>query len=357
MTKMKTVLVDFTRLAEKCGFGEIADNYSKNLMAYLPIEDMHFILLVKEKYKGIMGDGVDYVSVEHLNHDLRALKMPIDLWHTTDQLFIKRKRNKKMLNIFTIHDLNFLHEKKGIHRLKTLWKMRWRVKHSDCITVISNYVKEDLLAHVNIGNKPLHVIYNGIKDSETDQQKNPKFVKEGERFFFTIGQTRAKKNFHVLIPMMKYLPEYKLFICGRAYSRDYHQLETLIQETGVSNVFLTGEISNEEKNWMYAHCEAFLFPSRLEGFGLPVLEAMRHKAKVFSSQFTSLPEVCKDHATYFDSYDPEDMATLVKTGVRNWDKNSQEAKDAQAYSQGFTYQRYTKTYLNLYRKMLGLELL
>lgn len=145
--------------------------------------------------------------------------------------------------------------------------MKWRVKHSDCITVISNYVKEDLLAHIHIGNKPLHIIYNGIKDSETDIQQKPKFIMDDSHFFFTIGQTRAKKNFHVLIPMMKYLLDYKLFICGKAYSNYYHQLEVLIQETGVNNVFLTSEISNEEKNWMYGHCDAFLFPSRLEGFG------------------------------------------------------------------------------------------
>lgn len=46
------------------------------------------------------------------------------------------------------------------------------------------------------------------------------------------------------------------------------------------NVIIAGEITNEERNWMYAHSEAFLFPSRLEGFGLPVLEAMRYNCKV-----------------------------------------------------------------------------
>lgn len=354
---MKTVLIDFTRLAEKCGFGEIADNYSRNLMKIPSIKDMHFVFMVKEKDKGIAGNKVDYVSVEHLNHDLKKLHTPIDLWHTTDQLYIKRKHRQGMLNLFTIHDLNFLHEKKGIHRIKTLWKMKWRIRHSDEITVISNYVKNDLLAHINIGNKPLHVIYNGIKDSEIDLQEKPSFIKDDRHFFFTIGQTRAKKNFHVLIPMMKYLPEYKLFICGKPYSSYYNRLEALIQETGVNNVFLTGEISNREKNWMYAHCDAFLFPSLLEGFGLPVLEAMRFNAKVFSSRYTSLPEVCKDHATYFDSYEPKNMANLVREETQKWQRDSEEAKKAREYSQTFTYSKYTTQYLNLYRQMLGLPLL
>lgn len=352
---MKTVLIDFTRLAEKCGFGEIADNYSKNLAKLENIKDMHFVFLVKEKDKGIVGNTVDYVSVEHLDQDLKKLNRKIDLWHTTDQLYIKRKRQKGMLNIFTIHDLNFLHEKKGIHRIKTLWKMKWRIKRSDCITVISEYVKKDLLSHIHVGKKPLHVIYNGIKDTDTEQQEKPKFIHDNQPFFFTIGQTRAKKNFQSLIPMMKFLPEYKLYICGKPYEKYIHHLEALKEEWATENVIFTGEISNAEKNWMYAHCKAFLFPSLLEGFGLPVLEAMRFNTKVFASQYTSLPEICKNHATYFDSYIPEEMAATVREGIGKWEKDSTEAKEAREYSLSFTYDKYTTAYLNLYRKMLGIS--
>ena len=351
---MKNILIDFTRLAEKCGFGEIADNYSQELISISDIQDMHFIFLVKEKHKGFAGNNVDYVSVEHLAHDLRKLNKKIDLWHSTDQLFIKRKHKKGMKNILTIHDLNFLHEKKGIHRLKTLWKMKWHIRRSDYITVISEYVKDDLLNHIDIGNKPLDVIYNGIKDTDLELQKKPEYIKDDKKFFFTIGQTRAKKNFKTLIPMMKFLPEYKLYICGKPYSKHYYELQRIKEEWGTENVIFTGEISNAEKNWMNAHCEAFLFPSLLEGFGLPVLEAMRFNAKVFSSRFTSLPEVCKNHATYFDSYVPEEMAATVKAGIAQWSKDSEEAKAAREYSLGYTYSKYTQTYINLYKKMLGI---
>ena len=100
-------------ISGKVHFGEIADNYSQQLISISDIQDMHFIFLVKEKHKGFAGNNVDYVSVEHLAHDLRKLNKKIDLWHSTDQLFIKRKHKKGMKNILTIHDLNFLHEKKG----------------------------------------------------------------------------------------------------------------------------------------------------------------------------------------------------------------------------------------------------
>ena len=83
---MKNILIDFTRLAEKYGFGEIADNYSQQIISFPDIEEMHFIFLVKEKYKGFAESNVDYVSVEHLTHDLRKLNKKIDLWHSTDRL-------------------------------------------------------------------------------------------------------------------------------------------------------------------------------------------------------------------------------------------------------------------------------
>lgn len=109
---MKYVLVDLTRYQDKCGFGEIANNVGEYLKGGI-IDDIHFTILVQEKYKGVLGDAVDYVTVEHLDKDLKALEHKIDLWHTTDQLFIKRRHAKGMINLLTVHDLNFLFAKKG----------------------------------------------------------------------------------------------------------------------------------------------------------------------------------------------------------------------------------------------------
>lgn len=82
---MKYVLIDLTRYQDKCGFGEIANNVGEHLKGGI-IDDIHFTVLVLEKYKGVLGDAVDYVTVEHLDKDLKALGHKIDLWHTTDQL-------------------------------------------------------------------------------------------------------------------------------------------------------------------------------------------------------------------------------------------------------------------------------
>ena len=348
---MKHVLVDLTRYKEKCGFGEIANNMGELLKDGI-IDDVHFVVLVKKEFKGVLGNAVDYVTIEHIDSDLKALGYKIDLWHTTDQLFIARKHTKGMINLLTIHDLNFLYEKKGIHRIKTLLKLKWFVKRSDCITVISEYVKQDLLSYVNMGNKPLHVIYNGIQDTTHNPQAKPAFITDDKKFFFTIGQTRKKKNFQALIPLMKYFPDHKLYICGKKYRKYIGELENLKDSCHADNVYITGEITDEERNWMYAHSEAFLFPSLFEGFGLPVLEAMRYNCKVFSSRYTSLPEICKNHASYFDSFDAKEMAKTIQEGLKDWNKNGKEAIAAKEYSMEYNYPRYLSQYISLYKKLL-----
>lgn len=350
---MKTVLIDFTRYNDKSGFGEIARNLGKHLSTGV-IDDIRFVALVKEKQKGVLGDKIAYVTLENMKQDIKDLGFKIDLWHTTDQLFIKRRHCKGMVNLLTVHDLNFLFEKKGIHRLKALLKLKWFIKRSDCITVISEYVKQDLLSHINIGSKPLRVIYNGIKNTTTEPQVRPSFIHDDKKFFFTIGQTYKKKNFQKLIPMMKYFPDYNLYICGKKFHKYIGELETIKDQCHAGNVYLTGEISDEERNWMYANCQAFLFPSRLEGFGLPVLEAMRYHCKVFASTHTSLPEICKEHATYFDSLNPEDMAKTIKSELPKWDKDGKQAEAAMEYSLKYNYSTYIKQYIALYKELLHL---
>ena len=282
--------------------------------------------------------------------------MHIDLWHATDQQFHLRGGDRKTIQLLTVHDLNFLREKSGLHRWRHIVQLWWRMRKSDHLTCISHYVKDDILAHYRIGDKALDVIYNGIAAHEDGQQQRPSFVADkDEPFFFAIGQIREKKNFQTLVPMMHYFPHHRLYICGDDHFAFAQQLRQLIDEQGEGRVVLTGKIKDEEKRWLYAHAQAFLFPSRLEGFGIPVLEAMRFRCKVFSSRYSCLPEVCDRHATYWDDYSPEAMAATVCQGLSTWRKDSEAAIAAQRYSEEFSYERYAQQYIGLYRQLLDAQ--
>ena len=62
--------------------------------------------------------------------------------------------------------------------------------------------------------------------------------------------------------------------------------------------------------------------------------------------------MCKEHATYFDSFDPDVMAATVRRGLATWDRTSAEAVAAREYSRKFTYDKYVKQYIALYKELL-----
>jgi len=113
------------------------------------------------------------------------------------------------------------------------------------------------------------------------------------------------------------------------------------------NVRVMLGIDESAKAWLLGHCEAFLFPSLAEGFGLPPLEAMYFGAPVFLSRLTSLPEIGGSQAAYFDDFSPHSMRATIDRGLprlkaqrddirrraRQFDWNACVAKYAQLYGE------------------------
>jgi glycosyltransferase involved in cell wall biosynthesis len=79
------------------------------------------------------------------------------------------------------------------------------------------------------------------------------------------------------------------------------------------NVRVLLGIDEAAKAWLLDHCEAFVFPSLAEGFGLPPLEAMYFGAPVFLSRLTSLPEIGGSQAAYFDDFSPRSMRATIES--------------------------------------------
>lgn len=349
MEKKKNVVVDFKYLHVPCGFGNIADNYMPRLLSR-PHRGINYILIVPDDYQGPTLPDVDYIRCSHISSDLRKLHKHVDLWHVTSQMSYFPYYAPGTIKLLTVHDLNFLVEKKGIHMLKHLWRLRLKVALSDYVTSISEFSKTVLHDYVPAADN-VQVIYNGISDMSQTDEKRPAFADGDDKFFFALGQILEKKNFQKLVPMMHFLPGYKLFICGDDRFPYAAKLRQIIEEKGEGRVVLAGTITNEEKKWLYKHCQAYFFPSTLEGFGIPGIEALQMGAQVFASQKGSLPEILADNAFYFDSFDPEKMAATVKHGL----ESPKDVEKMKRHAATFSYDTYTNKYISLYKQLLGME--
>ncbi|MBQ0156550.1 MAG: glycosyltransferase [Bacteroidales bacterium] len=350
----KEILIDLMDLHEHSGFGEIERMYA-NIFSKLDVPDMHFNFLVRSNQMNAYGDKVGYLEHRSIYKIFPFLLRRFDLWHSVHQLYRECPRNKTTKRILTIHDLNFLYEKNEKKAKKYLNAVCDKINNAHHLVAISNFAKEEVLKNCKMKEeKPFDVILNGVRDTSNDNKTKPSFMKPDRKFLCAVGAVREKKNIHVLLDMMKYLPEYELYVCGSTAGEYAEKLKERIKTENISNVTITGTITDEEKNWLYDNMEALMFPSRLEGFGLPIIEAMHFKKAVFSSPYSSLPEICSTHAYVWKELDPEYMATLVREKITEFYADPSHAEAEKEYANTYSYERHIKGYIALYRRMLGL---
>lgn len=350
---MKRLLIDLLSLRDpNSGFGEVSRNYLAAFSA-LDIRDFETTLLLPSGYPAeeLEAKGFRVVRYADIYKFLPRLLPKFDLWHSTNQFF--RALRPDVPQILTLHDLNFLHEKSPRKQEKYLRRTMRRAHHATRLVTISDYVARDACRHLDLGDRRPQVIYNGVENITGHAESRPAFVREGRPFFFAIAQVRKKKNFHVLVPMMRRFPDYDLFICGSKSTPYAASIEQEAQRLGLPNVSLPGVLTAEEKVWVYRHCSAFFFPSLLEGFGLPVVEAMQFGRPVFISSRTSLPEVAGGHAFVWEDFETDAMADLVSDRLATFSPESPAAREMIAYATtNFTYEKNVQAYLSLYRELL-----
>ncbi len=352
--KKLSVLIDLDRLKDlNTGLGQVALFFGEGI-SRVKDKRFKFTLLVPRKFEGYFGDLVDYEVVSLKRRYFPSLCRKYDLWYALHQDSAYFPSDSKTPYILTIHDLNFLGEKspaKAKSRLKILQK---KVDRATAITVISKFTEGVVRENLQVGETPIHMIYNGVKVKTFGQVSRPAFAPEGD-LLFSIGVIQMKKNLGVLLEFMQQLPEnYKLIMAGNNSSAHAEELQQRINALGLSErIILPGTISEEDKFWMYNHCKAVLFPSRFEGMGLPPIEAMRFGKPVFASTFSSIPEVCDKYAYYWKTFEPEEMARFFLYNMEAFDKDKSLPEVLKQYSLKFSWETNLNEYLELFRTITG----
>ncbi|SHI63287.1 glycosyltransferase family 4 protein [Flavobacterium terrae] len=289
-----------------------------------------------------------YTSLQR--HKLFRIKTKYDVWHSLNQNTKIEPGFKPKKYILTIHDVNFVEEHSSDmdHPKNKLFIEK--LNRADVITYISNFAKEQTHQYFKVPNVEEKIIYNGNPIvSDLDCSGFAPNVPIDKPFFFSLGDFIERKNFHSIVKMMKLLPDFNLIISGNNNKEYGNYIRKVIENENLINVFLTGKISDIAKTYYMKNCEAFLFPSIREGFGLPPIEAMYFGKPVFLSTKTSLPEIGGDVAFYWDNFAPEYMKETLLNKLSIYSKNKQnfdqKIRERAAF---FDWNKAAQEYLNLY---------
>lgn len=349
------ILVDLGKLTDLySGLGQVSLHFGRALAEENNgrFELTYLIPKGTEKY---FEDGVNFEYLSFKNRYLPFLGKKYDLWHAIhqDSAYMPGARNTSYL--LTIHDLNFLEEKsagKAQIRLKRLQK---KVERAKAITCISKFTEKAVKQKLELNNKPVSTIYNGVEDITNFPKQRPAFLQKNEPFLLAMGVIKEKKNFHVLVDFLAALPtKYKLILAGNKTDNYSKEIEELAAKKGLKDRFIVcGTVSPSEKAYLYANCEAFLFPSKCEGFGLPVIEAMQFGKPVFLSTYSSLPEIGGLHAFYWQNFDPDYMAAFFTESMKYFYETPYMAAHMIEYAKGFSWNKNAAQYLDLYSQLLN----
>jgi glycosyltransferase involved in cell wall biosynthesis len=223
--------------------------------------------------------------------------------------------------VLVLHDLSFLHYPSFIpwqHRLYYRLYMKRFLKKAKHVITVSEFSKNDILQHYPVSPEKISVIHNAAAERfrplswQEKQQVKVEYSGAKEYFLYT-GSIHPRKN---LVNLLKAFSQFKkwqhsnmkLIIAGRlAWQSDDFE-EKLRTFKHRHDVVLTGYVDDEQLAKLTAAAYALVYPSWFEGFGLPIIEAMRAEVPVITSNTSAMPETGSDAALYAAPGDPDALA-------------------------------------------------
>jgi len=303
-----------------------------------------------------------------LSHYLNVDRL--DLFHYTDALSLPpRKRCRTVVTVYDLIPLVFREETVQNVPRDFLWALERaydRLHIADSIVTISSFSAHDIANRLEIDRELLQVIYPGanplLNPFEASLARQLVAERYGIRlpFLFYVGGTDFRKNLLRLVDFFAHICKQgfagDLVLAGETFQFSIPEVLRLKRRIGRNDledrVKFPGYVPDEHLSWFYSGAVCFIFPSLYEGFGLPLLEAMKCGAPALVSRASCLPEIGGDAALYFD---PEDVASMVSTFLEFYEspRLAEEMKSrGMARARRFSWEKAAAQTHQLYKRLI-----
>lgn len=213
-----------------------------------------------------------------------------------------------------------LFKKKDLYML-SIWG-KSSVKRAKKIITISQNSKDDIMKIYGIPARKVTVLHLGIKQLPDSKMTKDELLKKYDingAFILFVGTLQPRKNVKRLVQSISLLQNknVKLVVIGKK-GWMYDEILSASEKFEVAGrVKFLHEVGNDELVAFYKYAEVFVLPSLYEGFGLPILEAMKYDCPVITSDVSSLPEAGGEAALYVNPEDVSDIAAKIDDVLEN----------------------------------------
>lgn len=321
-------------------------------------------ILTRRIFLNIYKNKNHYLSFfDKLPISFEELNIELDVYHSVDWYF--RKYEKARKNILTIFDLTtelfpHFHDRINIDKDKI---KREKINSFDSIISISENTKKDLIHIWKVDPKKITSIplsANSLFDSYTYIPKKEIFDKydipEDSNYFLTVSTIEPRKNFKTVLECFQLFkdkyPKEKVFLLAtglwgwknkelKDYLRNYKYIDS---------IKFTGYVELSDLPSIYHYSSAFMYLSLYEGFGIPVLEAMKSKTFVIASNNSSIPEITLDTAYLVDPINREEILSGMIEGYFSETQKTLYIEKAFKRGKDFSWSKTIQKTIEVYKK-------
>ena len=270
--------------------------------------------------------------------------------------------------VITVHDLSHLEHPEMHPKSRVRFLNSWlekSIEEASQVIVDTEFIKQQLLESRVLDRQSeskVSAIHLGVSDDYQPGKKDDDLARLNvfglieNQYLLSVGTLEPRKNYETLVRAYLKLPkslaaEYPLVLCG-VKGWKYDSLIALINSVRPPyRVVLTGHISKSLMIALLRNSSVFVYPSIYEGFGLPILEAMKCGVPVITSDFGAMKEVAGDAAFLVDSYSADAIAEGLLAVLDSSKLKSMLISRGIVWSNGFTWQQCAKETLDVYERI------
>lgn len=286
----------------------------------------------------------------------------IQLYHGLSQELPFGIKKSGIKTVVTIHDLIYLKYPNYfglINRKIYEWKARTACAIADLIIAVSEQTKADIIQHFQISPQKIKVVYQGC-DPIFRQQQN-EAVKEAvrkryllpQKYILSVGTIETRKNLLLAVMALKNIPaEISLVVVGRETKYVAVIKKYLIKEALQNRVLFLQNVDFSDIPAIYQLAEVFVYPSRYEGFGIPIVEALCSATPVVAANGSCLEEAGGPDSIYVDPDDDASFAQQINLILQNPHLQSNMKMKGLEYANQFEEKNMAQNLINVYQQVI-----
>lgn len=307
-------------------------------------------------------------AVNRIRNPLRGCRLSdIDVIHSTYSRLPRVARRSCRPAVVTVHDITPLRlppDGVSSEQRAITARMIRAIRPNDWVACVSDFTRRDFLAYTGHRSDRAVTVPNGVdfeifrpRPIADSQSTLDRLGIAGRPFVMTLSSLAGHKNLQMLLriwpAVVAAVPDAAFVVAG-GKTTNSRALRDAFGIPDTRGLVVTGRVSDGEFCDLATRCNAFLFPSLYEGFGLPALEAMAAGAPVIAADNTSLPEVVGKAGTLLDPHDADAWRDVTIQALRRGLGQEPHAESIRQAA-SFSWERTAAGYVALYRRMLATE--